>query len=69
MVVVEIYRGLLFALLGVGRGELLVEEIGRDVVDVDEVYARLFDDLTIPTAIGVVASLDMSTRPLVAGCE
>ena len=48
MVVVEIYRGLLFALLGVGRGELLVEEIGRDVVDVDEVYARLFDDLPIP---------------------
>ena len=57
MVVVEIYRGLLFALLGILACEFLVEEVGRDVVDVDEVYARLFDDLTIPTAIGIVASL------------
>ena len=67
MVVIEIDRGLLLALLWIARGKLLIEEVGRDVVDVDEVYARLFYDLTIPAAIAVVAALDMPIRPLVAG--
>ena len=48
MVVVEIYRSLLFALLGILACEFLVEEVGGDVVDVDEADARLLDNLTIP---------------------
>ena len=69
MVVVEIYRGLLFALLGILACEFLVEEVGRDVVDIDEVYARLLDYLTLPAAIAVVATLYTATRPLVARRE
>lgn len=69
MVVVEIYRGLLFALLGILACEFLVEEVSGDVVDVDEADARLLHYLPIPAAIAVVATLYLAVRPLVARCE
>ena len=47
----------------------LVECIGSDVVEVDEVHASLCHYFSIPLAIGVVASLHLAIWPFVARCE
>ena len=69
MIVVEILRSLCLTFGGILRGKLLVEEVARDVVYIDEFYARLLYHLAIPLAIGVIASLNLAIRPLVTGCE
>ena len=51
------------------HGELLVEEVGRDVVQIDELNSRFGHHLTIPLAIRAIAPLNLSARPFVARCE
>ena len=63
MVVVEIYRGLLLALLGILACEFLVEEVGGDVVDVDEADARLLHYLPIPAAARQMSQPTKVARP------
>ena len=60
MVVVEVLHGLLLL------ATLLVEEVGGDVVQVNELAARFLCHLPIPLAVGVVAALYLAILPFVA---
>ena len=74
MVLLEVHTGLLLdlSLLLLANcplplyGELLVKEVGRDVMHVDELDARLLHDLTVPFAVAAVATLYLAARPLIA---
>ena len=69
VVVIEVFRCTGLALLGVLGGKLLVEEVGADVMDIDEGDTRLFDDLPIPASVGIIATLYPAVRPFVAWRE
>ena len=64
---------LFLGFLLVGRealyGKLLVEEVGRDIVHVDELHTCLFYDLAIPFAVGAVATLNLAARPFANPCK
>ena len=69
MIVVEVDRSFLLALLWGFASELLVEEVCRDVVDVDKVNTCLTNHLAIPSTVGVVTPLNLSGGPLIAWRE
>ena len=69
VIVVEIFRGFLLALGSIFRSKLLIEEVGRDVVDIDKLDPCLLYYLAIPLAVGVVAALNFAARPFIAGGE
>ena len=69
MIVIEVSRSLCLALGRILRCELLVEEVGRDVVYINELDTSLLYHLAIPFAIGVIASLYLAVGPFVARRE
>ena len=63
MVVVEVLHGLfLFA-------TLLVQEICRDVMQIDKLHARGLSHLTVPLAIAIVPTLYLAVLPLITRCQ
>ena len=63
VVVVEVFHCLFFL------AALLVEEVGGDVVQIDELTACLCYYFTIPLAVCVIAPLYLAIRPFVTWCQ
>lgn len=63
MIVIVVSRSLLLT------ATMFVEPVGRDVMKIDELTARLFCHLAVPLAISVVATLDLPVFPLIAWCQ
>ena len=63
VVVVEVLHG--FLLLPT----LLVKKVSGNVMEVDELDTCLFDHLTIPLAVCIVAAFNLAIGPLVTRCQ
>ena len=63
VVVVEVLHGLLLF------ATLLVEEVCRDVVEVNKFDTSIGNHFAIPLAIGVVAALNLAILPFVTRCQ